>query len=69
MNKRQAKKRMRVMNYVERFQIKPIPHGFWKRQREYDKRFCFHGLSVPRWRKGLKWINKQATAEIKKWFL
>ena len=67
MNKRQGKKYMNAIpsNY---FVVKPIPHGFWKRQRENDKRFCFHGSPLPRWRKRLKWINKQATAEIKKWF-
>lgn len=68
MNKWQAKKRMRVMGYVERFQIKPIPHGYWKKRKEIDKRFDVCSSPFPRWKKRLKWISKQATAEIKKWF-
>lgn len=69
MNRRQAKKRMRVMNCVERFQIKPIPHGFWKKHKEIDKYFDVCRSPSPRWKKRLKWIFKQATAEIRNLFL
>ena len=69
MNKRQGKKYMRVIpsNY---FVAKPIPHGFWKRRKEINKRFGLqpYGSPLPRWKTRLRWLNRQATAEIKKLF-
>ena len=72
MNRRQARKRVRLVSEEESgifFSASDsIPHGYWKQKKELNKRFRVRVFPYTRWRKRLKWLNKQATAEIKKWF-
>ena len=68
MNKRQAKKRIRVMGFVNYIIVKPVPHGYWKRQKENDKRFGFYSSPFPRWKTRLRWLIKQDMAEVKSCF-
>lgn len=72
MNKRQARKRVRLVREEENgiffSATDSIPHGYWKQKKEQDKPFRVKVFHSTRWRKRLKWLNKRANAEIKKWF-